>query len=171
MGAAFCAIVYFAGPIIEGHLFPIIEATHVARSVRYVPGEDDICWSVHFRKFRNDAPAYFNYRIVFQGPQDARYPDVKLGKSRVPLPTYRLNEDGSRVFLSSYGFAHHREDQEWTSQYCADIPSGLNLNTPFTIEGEGYYDTPHHLWFVPQELPTFVVPGIETIKEAPGAGG
>jgi hypothetical protein len=163
--AGLLAILWVAGPIVEGRMFPIIYPTHVAGSVRYVERGEDMCWGVHFKKVRNDAPAYFNYRIVFQQKPDPRFGKGKPPDARIPLAVYRINEDGSRSFLSSYGFSHYVQGDEWTSEYCADIPKGIDLRTPFRVEGEGYYDTPHHLWLVPQALPTFSVPNVETLKQ------
>jgi hypothetical protein len=61
----FGLLAFLAGPQIEGALFPIIRAEHVAGSVRWT--EKEICWSVHYVKYRNDAPAYFNYRLHLSG--------------------------------------------------------------------------------------------------------
>src|SRR6478672_9875944 len=73
-------LAFLAGPQIEGALFPIIKADHVAGSVRWT--EKEICWSVHYIKFRNDAPAYFNYRIR-----------PSASGERIPMAVYRM-EDG-----------------------------------------------------------------------------
>jgi hypothetical protein len=141
--ATFGLLAFLAGPQIEGALFPIIKAEHVAGSVRWTYKE--ICWSVHYEKFRNDAPAYFNYRLHLSGLSE-----------RIPLAVYRL-EDGHRKYLSTYGFANHTRDISWIADYCADLPADVSITRPFLIEGEGFYDTPHHLWLVPQDLPDFVV--------------
>jgi hypothetical protein len=162
-GAGLCGMLYLSGPIIQAWLFPIITPTHVARSVKYTPEQNELCWGVHFIKHRNDAPAYFNYRVVFKASPDPEHPEFKPGISRVPLAVYRIRPDGSKVFLSTYGFAHHMQEDEWTSEYCADLPNGLELNAPFKVEGEGFYDTWHHLWLVPQDLPDFEVPGVEKL--------
>lgn len=142
----FGTLAMLSGPELEGRLFPIINATHVAESVQWSPQE--VCWSVHYRKFRNDAPAYFNYRIRFADKEE-----------RIPLAVYRMADDASRVYLSTYGFANHGSGQTWTARYCADLPRDMSIKRPFIIEGEGFYDTWHHRWLVPQALPSFEVPG------------
>jgi hypothetical protein len=139
----FGLLAFLAGPQIEGALFPIIRAEHVAGSVRWT--EKEICWSVHYVKYRNDAPAYFNYRLHLSGVNE-----------RIPLGVYR-QDDGRRKYLSTYGFANHNAGNNWISDYCADLPADVNITRPFLIEGEGFYDTLHHLWLVPQDLPDFVV--------------
>jgi len=136
-------LAFLAGPQIEGALFPIIKADHVAGSVRWT--EKEICWSVHYIKFRNDAPAYFNYRIR-----------PSASGERIPMAVYRM-EDGKRRYLSTFGFANHAAKSNWIADYCADLPQDVNISRPFMVEGEGYYDTPHHLWLVPQDLPDFMV--------------
>jgi hypothetical protein len=138
-------LAFLAGPQIEGSLFPIMRADHVAGSVKWKA--DSLCWSVHYMKFRNDAPAYFNYRI--------RYP---RSNERVPLAVYRIDrETGQQTFLSTFGFANHAKDSNWVADYCADLPRNLSLTRPFLIEGEGFYQSWHRLWLVPQDLPDFIV--------------
>lgn len=133
-----------AGSKIEANIFPITQSSHVSNSVRITA--DELCWAVHYRKLRNDAPAYFNYRIRYSGTEE-----------RIPLAVYRIKDDGSRVYLSTYGFANHNAGQIWDAHYCADLPRGISLHRPFIVEGEGFYDTWHHLWLVPQTLPSFIV--------------
>jgi hypothetical protein len=140
----FGMLAFLAGPQIEAAVFPVIKAEHVAGSVRWT--EKEICWSVHYSKFRNDAPAYFNYRVHFSNTNE-----------RIPLAVYRISETGKRQYLSTYGFANHHAGMEWVADYCADLPADVIINRPFLVEGEGFYDTPHHLWLVPQDLPDFIV--------------
>lgn len=147
---------WIAGPEFEAHLFPILKATHVAYSVHFQQ-DHELCWSVHFTKFRDNAAAYFNYLLIFQPEGSPGQREGIPAKSRVPLAVYRVNADGSRIYLSTYGFAYHHAGDEWEATYCAEMPRGVSIHTPFTVEGTGYYDTWHHLWFVPQELPDFTV--------------
>ncbi|MEA2760305.1 MAG: hypothetical protein QOH65_2918 [Methylobacteriaceae bacterium] len=149
----------FAGPDIEARAFPIISASLVAGSVHRADGTG-LCWTLHMEKFRNDVPAYFNYRVIFTRQMaDPQSGKMVILKDRVPVAAYRVNVKGERVFLSTYGFANHSANQIWDTKHCAELPQELGLkNGAFKVEGEAFYDTPHHLWLVPQPLPSFEVP-------------
>lgn len=148
----------FAGPDLEGKIYPVISATLVSGSVHRVDGVA-LCWTLHMEKYRDDAPAYFNYRIIFTRQFIAADGSTRTVTDRVPVAAYRVNEKKERIFLSTYGFANHNANQTWDTTHCADLPKELNIeNIPFKLEGEAFYDTPHHLWLVSHKLPSFEVP-------------
>lgn len=137
-------LLYYAGPQIESHFGPtIIKASHVAGSIRRTPRE--LCWNTRFEKFDGRPPLLFSYFIGLRGYE-------------IPVPAYRLSQDGRKIPLSQAGFAHHDPGETWVSTYCLDLPEALlNEDDVFTVTGAGYYNSLTKLWRVPVELPAFTV--------------
>lgn len=150
-------LAYLAGPRIEGFLFPIVKAEHIAGSVER--DKDSLCWSTFVTKLHWGDPAYFQYWI--ERPAVLTDKNGKSTSVNVEIPTapYRLI-NGERKYMARTGFLTNQDiGAKWETRFCIDVPHDISTNDYFTVLGEGFYDVPHHLWRVPVELPSFFVPG------------
>lgn len=143
-----------AGPAIEVFLYPVIDVDHVAGSAA-MQGRD-LCWDTHFKKLRQMTPAYFDYKINYNG--------VILA-----VNTYRITETGEHTYLSQYGFNIHRPGESWVSRYCFEVPKLVKPGGEFSVDGVAYYDSQHLFtkWNLKQDLPGFYVPGYLTQEMEP----